>query len=129
MNRIMALLGGAGAVFALTGTAQAVSAFDIHQHLRPGVFYLDGSKDVEIIDYPSTRDITICASRDTPEEVVGAGQTESGAGPIALRVKADTGERVVSPGNCVMFEAKQVTVTPADEVPTGWVVQGWYSTR
>ncbi|MEN3976876.1 hypothetical protein [Emcibacter sp. SYSU 3D8] len=89
----------------------------------PGTFYLQDSSDVELLDYSRVRDVRVCASRKMPNAV---GPDPK---PVGLTIKYDGRERTVRPGNCFMFEAKNISVTPADTLPDGIMLEGTYDVR
>ncbi|MBI1181939.1 MAG: hypothetical protein GC201_15445 [Alphaproteobacteria bacterium] len=105
------------------GTAAALPNDLTSFFAPPGKFYLKDQSDVEIIDYSKPKDITVCASRGTPPKTT----PEDNHGPIALKAKYAGIEKIIQPGNCLMFEAKEVKVSPAEELPEGWIVEGTYS--
>jgi hypothetical protein len=105
------------------GTAAALPDDIVGFYAPPGEFYLQDQSDIEIIDYSEVKDITVCASRQTPPE------TGPDHGPIALKASYGSVEKIIQPGNCLMFEAKQVKVSPAEDLPSGWIVEGTYSAK
>lgn len=107
----------------LSTPAWALSEAMTEMYAPPGTFYLQDSSDVEIIDFSAPKDIRICASRETPRE---KGPEHD---PVGLKVKFEGREKIVRPGNCLMFEAKQVTVSPARTLPDGWSLEGSYDAR
>jgi hypothetical protein len=110
-------------VLPFSGGASALPDQLAEYFAPPGTFYLQGSSDVEIVDFSREKIIRICASRKTPNEVGPDSR------PVGLKVKYEGRERVIRPGNCLMFEAKQVSVSPADTLPDGWILEGSYDAR
>ncbi|MGE0666467.1 MAG: hypothetical protein AB7O49_07920 [Sphingomonadales bacterium] len=112
-----------GAFFVPSTSALALPDEIAEFYAPPGTFYLQDSSDVELLEYSRPRDIQICASRSMPPG------TDDHKEPVALKLKYAGRERIVLPGNCFMFEAKQVSVTPAETLPDGIMIEGSYSVR
>jgi len=70
---------------------------------RTDFFYLDDEQEVELISMLEPRDVRICNN------------ARRGDMPIALRY--DGSEATVRSGNCIIVEAKNVKVSPAEELP------------
>jgi hypothetical protein len=84
---------------------------------EPGTFWLDNNDDREIIRYTTPRDVRLCLP-----EPRGVGAADRG---YALRVTWDRVNTVtLFPGNCLFFDARQVTVKPATNLPNGVVLRG-----
>lgn len=83
----------------------------------PGTFWLDSNEDREIVHYSSARDVRLCLPRPT-----GVSAADRG---YPLRIRWDqTNEIILHPGNCLFFDARRVTVSPAADLPAGVVLQG-----
>ena len=99
------------------GDAQSTLMQWARMHAEPGTFWLDSMDDREIIRYTTPRDVTLCLP--TPR---GVGAAERG---YPLRITWDQQNSVVLyPGNCFFFDARQVVVKPAAELPSGVVLKG-----
>lgn len=82
-----------------------------------GTFWLDSNEDREIIRYTTPRDVRLCLP-----EPGGVNAPDKG---FPLRVTWDqTNVVTLYPGNCLFFDARQVTVKPASELPRGVVLRG-----
>jgi hypothetical protein len=89
------------------------------QMAPPGTFWLDSNDDREIIRYTTPRDVRLCLPEPTT--------TERG---YPLRVTWDrTNTLVLYPGNCLFFDARQVTVRPASDLPRNVVLRGRVATE
>jgi hypothetical protein len=83
----------------------------------PGTFWLDSNDDREIIRYSTPRDVRLCLP-----EPRGVNSPERG---VPLRVTWDrVNSLILYPGNCLFFDARQVTVKPASNLPNGVVIKG-----
>ncbi|MGE3745510.1 MAG: hypothetical protein AB7G25_07360 [Sphingomonadaceae bacterium] len=88
----------------------------------PGTFWLDSNDDREVIRYTTPRDVRLCLPE--PEGVGAADQGHS------LRVTWDsTNNAILYPGNCLFFDARQVTVKPASNIPSGVTLRGSVETE
>jgi hypothetical protein len=84
-----------------------------------GTFWLDNNDDREIIRYTTPRDVRLCLPEPTT--------TERG---YPLRVTWDgANSLVLYPGNCLFFDARQVTVKPASNLPPNVVLRGRVATE
>lgn len=89
---------------------------------EPGTFWLDSMNDRELIRYTSPRDISLCLP-----EPRGVGAADRG---YPLQITWDQVNTVtLFPGNCFFFDAKQVVVKPAAELPSGVVLSGRLETE
>ena len=88
---------------------------------EPGTFWLDNSEDREIIRYSTPRDVRLCLPR-----AQGVGAAER-AVPIVVTWD-QTVRATLYPGNCLHFDAKQVTLRPARELPSGVALTGHVET-
>ena len=84
---------------------------------EPGTFWLDSREDRELIRYTTPRDVRLCLP-----EPSGVGAAERG---YPLRITWDqTNAVTLYPGNCMFFDARRVTVSPAADLPSGVVLTG-----
>lgn len=89
---------------------------------EPGTFWLDNQDDREIIRYTTPRDVRLCLP-----EPRGVGASDRG---YPLRVTWDrTNMMTLYPGNCIYFDARQVSVKPAGDLPSGVVLRGNVDTQ
>lgn len=89
---------------------------------EPGTFWLDSNEDVEVIRYTQSRDVSLCLPR--PQGVRAAERGHP------LRITWDgQNTAVLRPGNCFFFDARQVKVRPASNLPSGVVLTGRVQTQ
>ncbi len=89
---------------------------------EPGTFWLDSNDDREIIRYTTPRDVSLCLPRPK-----GVNAPDHG---FPLRVTWDrTNTVILYPGNCLFFDARQVTVRPATNLPRDVVLTGRVETE
>lgn len=112
------------AALVLSGGAAAQQEGDANSPLvqwsrmsaEPGTFWLDSAEDREIIRY-TTRDIRLCLPRPR-----GVGAADRGH---ALQVTWDgTNRAVLSPGNCLYFDARRGSLKPVGFLPRGVALKG-----
>jgi hypothetical protein len=73
-------------------------------------FYLDSNEEQAVMDFKTDRDVRIC------DDVRAHG--------IALMVHYDDKSTNVQPGHCFQFEAKRVSIKPAENLPAGMSLSG-----
>jgi hypothetical protein len=101
----------------LEGDARSIYERWERMSAPPGTFWLDSSSDREVVRYTTARDVTLCL--DEPSTVAGSIQG------YALQVTWDRVNTLkLHPGNCLFFDARQVTVKPAAALPAGVVLRG-----
>ncbi|MBC7168146.1 hypothetical protein [Phenylobacterium sp.] len=84
---------------------------------EPGTFWLDGNGDREVIRYTTPRDIRLCLPR--------AAGVASPRQAYAVQVTWDqTNQAVLTPGNCLYFDARRVSLKPAEPLPAGVTLEG-----
>ncbi len=106
----------AGAMALPLASAHAITDTMIEFYSDPGEFYLDQPMDRELVSYSKLRDIEICLN---PSDHT-----------VPLEVNWDDDKSaVVMPGNCFYFDAKEVVVSPAKDLESGWVLRGTIRTR
>jgi hypothetical protein len=89
---------------------------------EPGTFWLDSNEDREVVRYTTPRDVRLCLP-----EPRGVNAPDRG---YPLRITWDrTNSVILYPGNCMFFDARQVTVKPATDLPRGVVLRGQVETE
>jgi len=84
---------------------------------EPGTFWLDGNGDREVIRYTTPRDIRLCLPR--------AQGVASPRQAYAVQVTWDqTNQAMLTPGNCLYFDARRVMLKPAEPLPAGVTLEG-----
>lgn len=97
------------AVFAGPALSQSEILFDMYA--PPGEFILTDTSDVDVVQFNKERVIELCL-----------GGSQHGT---AMEVDYDdNGEAVIRPGNCMLIEAKEITVTPEGSLEPGWDLAG-----
>jgi len=87
----------------------------VEWYTRGDRFYLHDDGETELVSFSESRDVKVCAA------------TRRNDIPIAV---THDGERsVVRSGNCLTVDAKKVTVSPAEELPTYVELTGTVTTR
>lgn len=81
-------------------------------------FVLNSSADVELVRFKKPHDLSICVSRSTGRAPVAAAQ----AYPISVTWDGNVG--MVTPGNCLAFDAQTVKVRPATRLPATVEING-----
>lgn len=103
---------------AMTGAAFAQTSA-IEQRLRMGTeaneFYLFDDGDVKVMEYRMPRDVRIC--NDTKRH------------KVPLQVTYDGKVSKVRPGHCFAFEAKTVSLRPAEPLDANWDLSGTIEQR
>lgn len=112
-----------GPVWAQRMEGDALSPTERWGRMRaePGTFWLDGNEDREIIRYSTPRDVRLCLPR-----AKGVGAADR-AYPITVTWDGTT-RATLYPGNCLFFDARQVTLKPAAELPRGVTLTGQVET-
>lgn len=112
-----------GAASAQQVEGDALSATERWGRMRaePGTFWLDGNEDREIIRYTTPRDVRLCLPR-----AKGVGAADR-AYPITVTWDGTT-RATLYPGNCLFFDARQVVLKPATELPRGVTLTGQVET-
>lgn len=87
----------------------------VEWYTRGDRFYLYGENEAELVSFSEPRDVRVCA--DTRRNDI----------PIA--VTHDGTRSVVHSGNCLTVDAKNVKVSPAEELPTYVELTGTVTTR
>jgi hypothetical protein len=101
----------------LEGDARSIYGRWERMSAPPGTFWLDSSEDREIIRYTTPRDVTLCLPEPQNPRVASR--------DYALQVTWDRVNTLnLYPGNCLYFDARQVTVKPASTLPAGVVLKG-----
>lgn len=94
------------------GLPPADPLMDLAEQDAPrNMFFLNNRRDVELIRFKRVHDIEICAGRPDPNAV---GPAKEG---YAISVSWDSDVGLVTPGNCLTFDAMRVTVKPASSIP------------
>lgn len=89
---------------------------------EPGSFWLDTNDEREVIRYTQPRDVRLCLPKPR-----GVGSADEG---IPIRVTWDqTNVAMLTPGNCLFFDAKRVTLKPAESLPSGVTLSGMVETE
>jgi hypothetical protein len=81
-------------------------------------FFLNSSRDTELVRFKRIHDLNICAARPKPNAIGG---TKRG---YPLKVNWGTDTAVVMPGNCLRLNAQQVSVRSATPIPQNIVLTG-----
>jgi hypothetical protein len=130
--KFVPLLAGA-VVFGVVGFPQAVTAQHLtnqgmpsndpvmqlaHEDQPRDQFTLHSSQDVELVRFKSPHLLSVCVARRNTDAIGAAKQA------YPLMVSFDEDHAVVTPGNCLSFEAQRVKVKPATELPQNVVLQG-----
>ena len=88
------------------------------QLAAPNTFFLNSSDDVEVVRFKREHDLSICAAHP-PRDTIGAARRG-----YAIKVSWDNNVSVVTPGNCLSFEAQRVKVAPASALPESVILTG-----
>ena len=119
----------AGSMFAFPAVAQDIEG-DAYSSLaqwgrmmaEPGSFWLDSEEERDVIRYTQPRDVRLCLPKPT-----GVGSADEG---VPIRVTWDqTNVAMLTPGNCLFFDAKRVTLKPAEPLPAGVTLSGRVDTE
>lgn len=81
-------------------------------------FFLNSSDDVELVRFKRPHDLAICVSRSTGRAVGAPARSY----PISVTWDGNVG--VVTPGNCLTFDAQTVKVRPATRLPENMELTG-----
>ena len=84
----------------------------------PNSFFLNSSDDVELIRFKRIHDLSLCVARANLRDV------DSARHAYPIKVSWDDSVGVVTPGNCLAFDAQRVKVSPAASIPDGIVLTG-----
>lgn len=104
--------------------------------LGPGEFLLTSEHDSEVLTYDEKRDLRVC--NRTRQLASESGTAASGAAAAAgaatsaspreaavpLQVEHDGTTARVSPGECQVFQAQRLSISPAEELEQGWLLRG-----
>jgi hypothetical protein len=82
-----------------------------------GRFFINSNQAVEVIRFKTSHALQMCAGRahNTP-----TGRVQG----YAIKVSWDDDTAVITPGNCLAFEAKSVTVRAASPLPDDVALEG-----
>lgn len=81
---------------------------------EPGEFTVNSNADVEVVHFKNPRDVRLCLP--------------DGRRVVALEVKYDKDKTTLHPGNCMIVEAKEVSVSTAGDLKEGWNLHGTVET-
>ncbi len=84
---------------------------------EPGTFWLDSMDDREVVRYTTPRDVSLCLPRPT-----GVSAADKGY-PLTLTWD-QVNTAILYPGNCFYFDAKRVSIKPAETLPSGVTLTG-----
>jgi len=103
----LSVLAGAGAASAQSNITELANLY-----ARPGEFFLSDNEPREVVRYSKPRDLVFCLTYND--------QTRD----FPVKVKWEAYEATVYPGNCLFFDAKEVTVRTAKPLPQGVMIRG-----
>jgi hypothetical protein len=81
-------------------------------------FFLNSTDDVELVRFKRMHDLSLCVARADPDAIGAARHA------YPVRVSWDENVGVVTPGNCLAFDAQRVKVSPAAAIPQGIMLTG-----
>jgi hypothetical protein len=87
----------------------------VEWYTRGDRFYLYGEDETELVSFSEPRDVKVCAATRRND--------------IPIAVMHDGERSIVHSGNCLTVDAKKVTVSPAEELPTYVELTGTVTTR
>lgn len=81
-----------------------------HMYMEPGEFTINDSSDIEVVDFEKPRDVRVCL--DNSEHAV----------PLEVKYRGKI--RIIRSGNCMVIEAKEISISAAERLDNGWNLGG-----
>ena len=81
-------------------------------YVEPGQFTVNSNVDVEVVDFDQPRTVRFCL--DASEHRTG------------LELKYENKTKTLSPGNCMVVEAREIAISAAGDLEEGWNLTGTY---
>ncbi|NWG46646.1 MAG: hypothetical protein HXY25_08880 [Alphaproteobacteria bacterium] len=113
-----AVLAAGLAAVPATGQDPTPVKADNYMFYAPGEFVLSDEDPTEVVRYSEPRDLEICLS-----DIREPGLPDALRGN-ALTVTYDGKSATIESGNCFQFDARRVTIAPAEPLPDGWDLRG-----
>jgi len=85
----------------------------------PNHFFINDDSDTEVIKFKTPRDIQLCAAAGKNDGF----KSDRG---YPIMVKWDGTSTVIKPGNCMSFDAQNVSVRSAGRLPENVILKGTY---
>ena len=81
-------------------------------------FFLNSSDDVELVRFKRVHDLSLCVAKADPDAIGAARHA------YPIKISWDENVGIVTPGNCLTFDAQRVKVRPAADIPQDVVLTG-----